>query len=378
MYIFLTIFLACYGAMQWYWYSKAMWVIPRTVAAKLPAALFLLSMLLAPVVIRLLERREHESAARWTAFIGYGWMGYLFLFCSCFLLLDLCRLLVRLAGRGGFCPWLGSYFPGAATSFMGVTFLVAVITLYGWREAGAIRTENVDIYTMKIPKAAGTITVVQLSDLHLGLLVGAGRLKTILAAVRAAQPDILVTTGDLVDGQMDGQAELARLLGEIRPRLGKFAVTGNHELYAGSRQAFAFLRDAGFTLLRGEVVRIPGILAVAGVDDPVFGGKGGVAQQERTLFSRTDSDLFLLLLKHRPVVLPGSRGRFDLQLSGHVHQGQIFPFTLLTRIAFPIPMGLSGIEEGGAVYVSRGAGTWGPPLRFLAPPEVTVFRLRHP
>ena len=378
MYLFLTIFLALYGGMQWYWYRKGADVIPQSMVARLFVALFLLIMLLAPVLIRFREQRGDAAAARWTALIGYSWMGFLFLSCSCFLLLDCGRLLIRLLSRVGIGGDLGSYFPGSGSSFVWVTLLVAVITLYGWHEATVIRTESVDIYTTKIPKAAGTITVVQISDVHLGLLVGEERLKMILAAVRAAQPDLLVATGDLVDGEMDGRDGLARLLGEIRPRLGKFAVMGNHELYVGSHQALSFLQDAGFILLRGEVFEIPGIMAVAGVDDPVFGGKAEAADQERRVLSRTDPQRYLILLKHRPVIAPQSRGHFDLQLSGHVHQGQIFPFGLLTRIAFPLPMGLSGIEEGGAVYVSRGAGTWGPPIRFLAPPEVTVFRLRHP
>jgi hypothetical protein len=177
---------------------------------------------------------------------------------------------------------------------------------------------------------------------------------------------------------MDGRDGLTALLRDVRPRFGKFAVTGNHELYVGSGQALSFLRDAGFTVLRGEAVTISGMLSVVGVDDPAFGGKGEVAIQEQEVLERGPRDRFVLLLKHRPVIMSESRGRFDLQLSGHVHQGQIFPFGLLTRIAFPLPPGLSFLAEGGAVYVSRGTGTWGPPIRFLAPPEVTVFRLRHP
>jgi len=376
--LFLAVFLSLYGGMHWYWYRKALPVIPQAAVTKLLLVIFLLLMMFAPIMIRLLERWGHETAARWTAVIGYSWMGFLFLSCSCFLALDLARLIVWIAGRAGIGANLGSFFPGAGVAFSGVTILVSLICLYGWYEATAIRTETVDIYTTKIPKAAGTVTIAQISDVHLGLLVGEARLRAILSAVRAADPALVVATGDLVDGQMDGRDGLTEIMRDIQPRFGKFAVTGNHEYYVGSRQALSFLRDSGFTVLRGDVVEISGILAVAGVDDPVFGGKAEVAEQELEVLRRAPSDRFILLLKHRPVIAQESRGRFDLQLSGHVHQGQIFPFGLLTRIAFPLPPGLSGIEEGGAVYVSRGTGTWGPPIRFLAPPEVTVFRLRHP
>ena len=378
MYIFLAVFLTLYGGMHWYWYRKALPIFPQAAAPKILLMIFLLLMMFAPIMIRLLERWGHDAAARWTAGIGYSWMGFLFLSCSCFLVLDLARLIVWSAGRAGFDGSFGRFLPGAGISFAGVTALVVVICIYGWYEATAIRTETVDIFTMKIPKAAGTVTIAQISDVHLGLLVGEARLRAILSAVRAVDPALVVATGDLVDGQMDGRDGLTEIMRDIQPRFGKFAVTGNHEYYVGSRQALSFLRDSGFTVLRGDVAEISGILAVAGVDDPVFGGKAEVAEQELEVLRRAPSDRFILLLKHRPVIAPESRGRFDLQLSGHVHQGQIFPFGLLTRIAFPLPPGLSGIEEGGAVYVSRGTGTWGPPIRFLAPPEVTVFRLRHP
>ena len=377
MYIFLTVFLTLYGGMHWYWYRKAMPIVSHSAGARVVLGLLLIVMVLAPIMIRVLERWGYEAAARWTACIGYSWMGILFLSCSCFLVLDLARLLSWSAGRFG-AAGLDRFLPGPAVSFTAITTLTAFVFAYGLYEAAEIRTETVDLYSTKIPVGAGTLTVAQISDVHLGLLVGEERLREILTAVRRAAPDILVATGDLVDGQMDGRGGLIALLQEIRPRYGKFAVTGNHELYVGSTQALSFLRDAGFTVLRGEAITILGLLAVAGVDDPVFGGKAGVAAQEREALQKVAHDRFVLLLKHRPVVSAESRGRFDLQLSGHVHQGQIFPFGLLTRLAFPLPTGLSGIEEGGAVYVSRGAGTWGPPIRFLAPPEVTVFRLRHP
>ena len=378
MYIFLVVFLSLYSGMHWYWYRKAAPVIPQVPAAKFLLVIFLLLMVSAPIMIRLLERWGHEAVARLTAGIGYSWMGFLFLSCTCYLVMDLVRMLVRFAGQAGFGGSLGSFLPGAGSAFTGVTVLVGLICIYGWYEATAIRTETVEIYTTKIPKATGTITVAQISDVHLGLLVGEKRLGRIIAALRGANPDLLVATGDLVDGQMDGSRGLSVMLREFSPRLGKYAVIGNHELYAGGSQALTFLREAGFTVLRGDVVRIPGILDIAGVDDPVFIGNEEAKVQERTLLAQVQSDVYLLLLKHRPLVEPESRGKFDLQLSGHVHKGQIFPFEILTRLQFPLPTGLNGIAEGGAIYVSRGTGTWGPPIRFLAPPEITVFRLRHP
>jgi predicted MPP superfamily phosphohydrolase len=253
-----------------------------------------------------------------------------------------------------------------------------MISIYGYFEAGSIRTEHVRIQSSKIPEEAGRIRIVHISDVHLGLIVREGRLKKILTRVREADPHIFVSTGDLVDGQLDNLAELGDSLSEIKTRYGKFAVTGNHEYYAGLSRTLEFTKSAGFTLLRGEAVSLPAGIQIAGVDDPAGEWSGlnpGMAEQE--LLSKLPRDQFTILLKHRPRVDKDTEGLFDLQLSGHVHKGQIFPFNLLTYIYYPVKAGHISLGNGSSLYVSRGTGTWGPPIRFLAPPEVTVIDLMH-
>ena len=218
----------------------------------------------------------------------------------------------------------------------------------------------------------------QISDVHLGLIVREDRLTRILQKVKAANPDILVSTGDLVDGQVCNLNHLSDLLKEITPRYGKFAVTGNHEFYAGLDNAECFTENAGFTLLRGEKISAAGILTIAGVDDPsgkILGVSKDVSEKE--LLSKLPREKFTLLLKHRPLVDRNSLGHFDLQLSGHVHRGQIFPFSIFTWLYYPLQSGLAALPYNSHLYVSRGAGTWGPPIRFLSPPEVAVIDLVH-
>jgi uncharacterized protein len=213
---------------------------------------------------------------------------------------------------------------------------------------------------------------------HLGLIVREERLKRIVSEIRKASPDMLVSTGDLVDGQINRMTGLAELFQDIRPELGKFAVTGNHEVYAGLGQAIDFTERAGFRLLRNEGVTAGGLINVIGVDDPAIGRSNRSGQaSEKSLLSGTDPDKFALLLKHRPGVQQENLGLFDLQLSGHVHKGQIFPFNLLTYLLYPVKTGYTVYPGSSALYVSRGTGTWGPPIRFLAPPEVTVIELIH-
>jgi predicted MPP superfamily phosphohydrolase len=163
---------------------------------------------------------------------------------------------------------------------------------------------------------------------------------------------------------------------EIEPRLGKYGVTGNHEFYAGLDQSIRFTEQAGFTMLRGERIDIGDFLTIAGVDDSQarsFGLFSG--RSESDLLGDLPDNRFVLLLKHRPLLDEDSRGLFDLQLSGHVHRGQIFPFSIITGLYYETQAGLATFSDGSSLYVSRGAGTWGPPVRFLSPPEVTVIDL---
>jgi hypothetical protein len=205
------------------------------------------------------------------------------------------------------------------------------------------------------------------------------RLTRIVEAVKQAKPDIFVSTGDLVDGELDGLNSLSNLLHEVKAPYGKFGITGNHEYYAGITKAIEFTERSGFRLLRDESVTIPGLINIAGVDDPAGRAYSSQVQgiSERALLSKLPREQFTLFLKHRPVVENDVTGLFDLQLSGHVHKGQIFPFRLVTRLFFSWIDGLYHLPGNLLLYVSRGSGTWGPPMRFLAPPEVTVIELVH-
>ncbi len=373
MSLFLTIFFILYAALHCYAFIKARAAFAFGAGAGVTLALFMLVMLFMPFIIHYLEKYGYDTAARPTAFAGYTWMGVLFLFCSAAMPIDCYRLAVHAAG----------FFSKKNLAYISVSdyhlFMAALIislaaAVYGYFEAKDIRTERLVIKTPKISRELGRIRIVQISDVHLGLIVREERLKKILDAVKKAGPDMLVSTGDLVDGQISHRNGLAAMLQEINPRYGKFAITGNHEFYAGLEQSLNFTKEAGFTILSGSAVSGP--IIVAGVDDPTakaFGLSSSIT--EKTLLQKLPSNKFIILLKHRPLVDKNSGGLFDLQLSGHVHKGQIFPFSLLTKIYYPVYAGYEKLPGNAHLYVSRGSGTWGPPIRFLAPPEVTVIDL---
>jgi len=377
MSLFLLFFFLIFGGVHLYFFLKVKIAFGFGIEAGVCLALLLALLVIAPVMVRLLERGGMETSARIVAYVGYVWMGFLFLFFTSSLALDAYQMLLRAAGAV-LRRDISSLLLSKRAAFIVPLAWGTVSTAYGYFEARDIRVERVRVTSPKIPPSSGTLTIAQISDVHLGLIVRKERLTMMLDKVKQATPDMLVSTGDLVDGQVNALSGLAELLRGVNPRYGKFAITGNHELYAGLGRSVDFMREAGFRVLRGEEITIPGVICIAGVDDPVISRFGGSAsEEERQLVSRLPRQVCTILLKHRPEVSPETKGLVDLQLSGHVHNGQIFPFNLVTYFFYPVQAGLNLFPGHTGLYVSRGTGTWGPPIRFLAPPEVTVIELAN-
>ncbi|HPC02767.1 MAG TPA: metallophosphoesterase [Syntrophales bacterium] len=376
MTLFLLVFVLVYGGLHAYGlirFSAAFRPGPAVMIPLLAAAVFLV---LSPILTRLSEQRGHEGTAFVLAHIGYPWMGFLFLFFVFSLVLDLGRLLNRLAAAVGGMP--GLLFPfRPPVSFVLAVVLAVAVCLYGLMEARTPRIERISVETEKLPPHIPSLKIVQISDLHLGLLVRDRHVKKMAEVVKKERPDLLLSTGDLVDGTLCGLPGLAEEIGNIPAPLGKFAVTGNHEFYAGLPNAIRFTETAGFRMLRGESAVLPGILRIAGVDDPTADFIRGMPGKPEEALLNEETGLFTLFLKHRPAVLSSSEGRFDLQLSGHTHRGQIFPFALVVRLVYPRLAGTFPLSGGSLLHVSRGTGTWGPPIRVLSPPEITVIELKR-
>jgi predicted MPP superfamily phosphohydrolase len=377
MILFLLTFFLLYGGLHFYFFLKVRAAFAPGAAAQAILVTLLVLGLMAPILVRAAERLGFEILVRFVAWTGYVWMAVVLLFFSAGLLLDLYRLLAHAAALVLRTNVAGA-LPTARTLFFVPLAVAVVISGYGFFEARHIRTERVEVRSAKIPKTMGRLRIVQISDVHVGILVRQGRLAGMLQRVREAAPDVLVATGDLVDGQLDSIAEAAAQFREIRPRYGKFAVTGNHEFYAGLDDAVEFMGQAGFTLLRQEMTAVAGAIDLAGVDDPTIrphGPRGGLSDRDVLSGTAGRSGRFAILLKHQPFVEKDAPGAFDLQLSGHTHKGQIFPFSLITRRFFPFHSGNYRLANDALLHVSRGTGTWGPPIRFLSPPEITVIDL---
>jgi predicted MPP superfamily phosphohydrolase len=374
MSLFLLSFLLIYGSFHLYFFLRIRAAFAMPGLLLLFLALFLVIMVAAPILVRLSERSGYSQLAVILAYSGYIWMGIVFLFAAAALAIDCYRIFAWGTNLLLHKKFMLSISP-KATFFIPLVFSL-LITIVGSFEAWDIQLEKVTLASPKIPAAMNGLRIVQISDVHLGLIVRHKRLAKILARVEEARPDILVSTGDLVDGQINDLAGLAEMLQDIKPRYGKFAVTGNHEFYAGLQEALAFTERAGFTVLRNKGLPVSDVLNIAGVDDRTRIYWEKVPETpEADMLQSLDTRKFTLLLKHRPEVDKASLGLFDLQLSGHTHKGQIFPFNIVTLLYFPIHWGCLNPMDHCFLYVSRGSGTWGPPIRFLSPPEVTLIEL---
>jgi hypothetical protein len=220
------------------------------------------------------------------------------------------------------------------------------------------------------------LKLVAISDLHLGTLKGERWLKKLLGRVNGLKPDMVVIVGDLVDGNVRHVETLLPALSQLRSPLGVWAVTGNHEYYAGLEPSVKLMETAGYHLLRDRWVEAAPGLIIAGVDDLTAREQFGQSDDaiEKALTNRPPG--VTILLSHSPLESKrASAAGVQLMLSGHTHGGQIWPFNFLVQLKYPLLAGRYEVD-GMSLIVGRGTGTWGPPMRLWRPSEILCLTLR--
>ncbi|WP_435820865.1 metallophosphoesterase [Micromonospora chersina] len=268
-----------------------------------------------------------------------------------------------------------------AAIFAGLT--AAGVTGYGVRTAmGPPRLDRVQIPLAKLPRGMDGLRIATVSDIHLGPLRGRAHTERIVAMINRLDADLVAVVGDLVDGSVAELGAAAEPLRDLRSRYGSFFVTGNHEYYSGVEEWVREVDRLGLRVLQNERQEIQargGVLDLAGVNDVTAAGTGLAAPADyAAALGDRDPSRPVVLLAHQPVAAQeAAKFGVDLQLSGHTHGGQMVPFNLLVKLQQPVVSGL-GEVDGTKVYVTNGAGFWGPPVRVGAPPQVTLVELRAP
>jgi len=311
--------------------------------------------------------------------VSLVWMGFFIMLCYCLIACDLAALLARtiaLVSQLEPSRRLASFL--VAPRYVPLALCAALLLFaYALYEAQTPRVVSLRLETEKLPSGSPPLRIVGVADVHVSSIIGPRMLRRMAARIAEQQPDILVVAGDVVDSDMSQRAEDARILASIPADIGKFAVTGNHEFYHGLDNSLSFLEKSGLTVLRGQYAEAGGIV-IAGVDDSAFRSRSEDTTDVMRLLEKVPADRFILLLNHKPWYPDAAVGRFDLQFSGHTHSGQFWPGMFVTRRIYGKEQGLNELEQGvrkSLLYITNGIGFWGPPIRFLAPPEIVVITL---
>ncbi|MFJ6431299.1 metallophosphoesterase [Streptomyces sp. NPDC091416] len=235
------------------------------------------------------------------------------------------------------------------------------------------RVKRVAVPLARLPRSAHGFRIAVVSDIHLGPVLGRAHTQRIVDAVNRTQPDLIAVVGDLVDGSVENLGPAAEPLAGLRSRHGAFFVTGNHEYYSGAAEWVDHVRELGLHPLENARVEIDGF-DLAGVNDIAGESEGQGPDFVRALGDR-DRTRAAVLMAHQPVVIDEAvEHGVDLQLSGHTHGGQLWPGNYIAELSNPT---VAGLERYGdtQLYVTRGAGAWGPPVRVGAPSDITVVEL---
>ncbi|MFI6371908.1 metallophosphoesterase [Streptomyces sp. NPDC050546] len=252
----------------------------------------------------------------------------------------------------------------------------AAVGTVGYGTYGVLRGPKVKRVTVplaKLPRAAHGFRIAVVSDVHLGPVLGRGFAQTVVDTINSTQPDLIAVVGDLVDGSVKDLGPAAAPLAQLRARHGSYFVTGNHEYFSGAEQWVEEVRSLGINPLENARQELP-YFDLAGVNDIAGEEEGQGPDFARALGDR-DTARACVLLAHQPVQIDDAvEHGVDLQLSGHTHGGQLWPGNLIASAANPT---LAGLERYGdtQLYVSRGAGAWGPPTRVGAPSDITLIEL---
>lgn len=322
------------------------------------------------------QRDEEKSSAfdeaiQWAAFFSMGSISFTLALTA---IRDGLAFVLLLSGHA-------EDFLHSTSSFYGILVLTLSLLLLGFFSARyVLDTVEVEVELEKLPPEFDGFTIAQVSDLHIGTTIRKSFVEKVVSRVNELEADAVVLTGDIVDGYVDQLKQDIAALGGLKGKYGRFYIPGNHEYYwhekEGHAPAVAEFKQMGFSTLvnESEVIEKNGAkLLIAGVPD--YMSENPEADPKAALEKNNSADAVKILLAHQPsFAKKAAEAGYDLQLSGHTHGGQFFPWTLIIGWFHQFPRGLGRLDQMW-IYVNRGTGYWGPPVRLGASAEISLIRL---
>jgi predicted MPP superfamily phosphohydrolase len=369
--------LTVYGGVNFLIFSKIRQALAGTGAVRaFSLVLFCFWMISYPAGL-VVESRSSGMAGRMLVQFGSFYLGVM---AYAFLVILLAESAWGLNRLFHWIPqsWLADSFRALRFAFAGAAGVVLIFSLAGYVNALFPRVKKLDV-VMHAPGAAmKTFRIVLVSDLHLGIVQNPSRMEKIVDAVNGLSPDAVLICGDLVDRDaFQHETEKHKtLIRNLKSKYGVFAVTGNHEYYAGLSRSEAFMKESDVTLLQDSTVILAGQLCLIGRKDQTAGRMGDFRMPLNALAAQNTKNLPMILMDHQPFRLNEAEAAgIGLQVSGHTHHGQLFPFNWITNAVYEKSWGY--LKKGNTqVYVSCGAGTWGPPVRTAGVPEIVDIHIQ--
>jgi hypothetical protein len=383
--VFIAVVLGLFGGIHYYLWMRLgrapHWPSPWSTAL---AWFFALAAIGVPAAVILSRGRGHTVAGQALIWSAYVWLGVMFLLFTAVLATDVGRLVLgiarRISGNALIDAERRTFI--ARTAAGAIAIVVSGLTAVAIRSAlRPVEVRRVRVRLARLPRAQHGLTIVQITDLHVGPTIGRDVVEDIVTRTNALTPDIVAITGDLVDGSVSELRAAVAPLANLRARYGVYFVTGNHEYFSGAEAWMKELPGLGIRVLGNERVSIgegDASFDLGGIEDRSahrYGGLSPEAALARALDGR-DPKRELVLMAHQPrSMLDAAPYGVGLQISGHTHGGQIWPFGYLVRLQQGFFPGLH--RHGDAqIYVSRGTGYWGPPFRVGSPPEIVKVVLQ--
>ena len=371
--IFFSIVILIYLSSNFYLFVRGLQVFSLNLPMRRTFSVIFWTLVPMFIIGSVLERSSSSAFGEWVYRIGAFWLAFMLYFTIAAVLIDLVRI------SNYFFHFL-PMFSAIMKLRLGliVVSLVSIIVIAGHVNALWINVREIPLTIHKKVTGPSEIKILLASDIHLGALIGERREKRLLEIIREQKPDLVLLAGDLVDGEIGPvlRKNLGRHIQEISTPLGIYAISGNHEYIGGIDRTLPYLKSINIKMLMDETIVLSNGIQIVGRNDISVGRGANARKSLAELSSGLDFSRPVIVMNHQPYDLQEAvDAKVDLHLSGHTHNGQLWPFNYLIKSIFELSWGYLK-KADTHFYVSSGYGTWGPTVRIGNRPEVVVFKLK--